>query len=79
MNYEIKTFETEGTNKRVGFMIDNRGKKLAIDRLVAIVDGKSDEAYVQEALEAAQSEIDTWVADTSIIGKKWNPSTNSFI
>ena len=78
MNYEVKTFETEGSNKRVGFMVDNDGKKLAIDRLVEIVEGKSDESYVQDALAAAQSEIDSWAADVSVVGRKWNPDTNSF-
>ena len=78
MNYEVKTFETEGSNKRVGFMVDNDGKKLAIDRLVEIVEGKTDESYVQDALAAAQSEIDSWAADVAVVGKKWNPDTNSF-
>ena len=78
MQYEVKTFETEGSNKRVGFMVDNNGKKLAIDRLVEIVEGKTDESYVQDALAAAQSEIDSWAADASVVGRKWNPDTNSF-
>lgn len=79
MEYEVKTFETEGDNKRVGFIINNNGKKLAIDRLITIVDGKTDESYVQEALAAAQPEIDSWASDTAIVGRKWNPETNSFI
>ena len=78
MQYEVKTFETEGSNKRVGFMVDNNGKKFAIDRLVEIVEGKTDESYVQDALAAAQSEIDSWAADASVVGRKWNPDTNSF-
>ena len=79
MQYEVKTFETEGDNKRVGFLIDNNGKMLAVDKLIAIVDGKTDESYVQDALAAAQSEIDAWAADAAVVGKKWNPDTNSFI
>lgn len=79
MQYEVKTFETEGDNKRVGFLVDNNGKLLAIDKLIAIVDGKTDESYVQDALAAAQSEIDAWAADAAVVGKKWNPDTNSFI
>lgn len=78
MEYEVKTFETEGSNKRVGFMVNNNGKKLAIDKLVEIVEGKTDESYVQDALTAAQSEIDSWAADTAVVGRKWNPETNSF-
>ncbi len=79
MDYEVKTFETEGDNKRVGFMVDASGKKLAIDKLVPIADGKTDESYVQDALAAAQPEIDLWAADAVVVGKKWNPDTNSFI
>ena len=79
MEYEVKTFETEGDNKRVGFMVDKNGKKLAIDKLVPIADGKTDESYVQDALASAQAEIDAWAADIAVVGKKWNPDTNSFI
>jgi hypothetical protein len=79
MQYEVKTFETEGDNKRVGFLVDNNGKMLAIDKLITIVDGKTDESYVQDALAAAQSEINAWAADAAVVGKKWNPDTNSFI
>tara|TARA_R110002167_G_scaffold102755_1_gene266310 strand:- start:22 stop:267 length:246 start_codon:yes stop_codon:yes gene_type:complete len=79
MNYEVKTFETEGANKRVGFMVDDDGKMFAIDKLVPITDGKTDESYVQDALGLAQSEIDSWAADAVVVGKKWNPDTNSFI
>ena len=79
MEYEVKTFETEGDNKRVGFLVDNNGKMLAIDKLITIVDGKTDESYVQDALAAAQSEINAWAADAAVVGKKWNPDTNSFI
>jgi hypothetical protein len=78
MQYEVKTFETEGSNKRVGFIVDDNSKKLFIDRLVEIVEGKTDESYVQDALAAAQSEINAWAADSAVIGKKWNPDTNSF-
>ena len=79
MEYEVKTFETEGDNKRVGFLVNNNGKMLAIDKLITLVDGKTDESYVQDALAAAQSEIDAWAADASVVGRKWNPDTNSFI
>lgn len=79
MEYQVKTFENEGDNKRVGFIVDNNGQKLAIDRLVTIVEGKTDESYVQDAFTAAQSEIDSWAADAAVVGKKWNPDTNAFI
>ena len=79
MDYEVKTFETDGDNKRVGFMVNDNGKRFAIDKLVPISDGKTDESYVQDALTAAQSEIDSWASDAAVIGKKWNPETNSFV
>ena len=78
MHIEIKTYQTEGDSKRVGFMVDSNDKKFAIDKLVDIVEGKTDESYVQDALALAQPEIDAWVADISIVGKTWNPETNSF-
>ena len=79
MEYEIKNFETEGDSKRVGFMVTSGGKQLAIDKLVTIVDGKTDESYVQDALAAAKSEIDEWNASIAIVGKKWDADKNSFI
>lgn len=79
MIYTVKTFETESGNKRVGFIVENNGRKLAIDKLVPIADGKSDESYVKDALSLAQVEINSWVADTAILGKKWNPETNSLV
>ena len=79
MEYEIKTFETEGDSKRVGFMVTSGGRQLAIDKLVTIVDGKTDESYVQDALAAAKSEIDEWNASIAVVGKKWDADKNSFI
>lgn len=79
MDYEIKNFETVGDNKLVGFMVTNdNGKLLAIDKQIAIAEGKTDEQYVQEALAAAQAEIDDWNVSASVVGRKWNPDTNSF-
>jgi hypothetical protein len=77
--YVVKTFETDGSNKRVGFMVTaDNGEAFAIDKEVEIADGKTAEQYVQEALAAAQSEIDAWSGDADNIGKVWNPDTNSF-
>lgn len=79
LKYVVKTFETDGLNKRVGFMVTaDNGEALAIDKEVEIADGKTAEQYVQEALAAAQSEIDAWSGDADNIGKVWNPDTNSF-
>ena len=78
MEYQIKNFQTDGDQKMVGFLVENNDKTFAIDKRVPIVLGKTDEQYVQEALALAQPEIDEWVASQSVIGRKWNPQTNSF-
>tara|TARA_R110000823_G_scaffold88601_1_gene196939 strand:+ start:610 stop:858 length:249 start_codon:yes stop_codon:yes gene_type:complete len=80
LEYNIKTFLTEGTDKRIGFMVKtDHGESFAIDRLIPIVDGKTAEQYTQEALAAAQDEIDEWASDSGSVGKKFNPSTGSFV
>ncbi len=78
MEYQIKNFENDGDQKLVGFMVINEGKRFAIDKRVAIADGKTDEQYVQEALALAQAELDEWAANQSVVGRKWNAQTNSF-
>tara|TARA_R110000803_G_C11731309_1_gene289697 strand:- start:53 stop:301 length:249 start_codon:yes stop_codon:yes gene_type:complete len=80
LEYKVKTFLTEGTDKRIGFMVRNsQGEGFAIDRLIPIVSGKTAEQYTQEALAAAQDEIDEWASDADSIGKKFDPSTGSFV
>ena len=78
MEYQIKNFQTDGDQKIVGFLGCNADKSFAIDKREPLVQGKTDEQYVQEALALAQAEIDEWVASQSIVGRKWNPQTNSF-
>ena len=81
MEYEIKNFETEGDNKRIGFMVTTNGKSFAIDKLIPVVESKTEEVYVQEAFAAAETEINAWAADANVqlVGKKWNPETNSVV
>ena len=81
MEYVIKNFETEGDNKRIGFMVTTNGKSFAIDKLIPVVEGKTEEVYVQEAFAAAETEINAWAADANVqlVGKKWNPETNSVV
>jgi hypothetical protein len=81
MEYEIKNFETEGDNKRIGFLVTTNGKIFAIDRLIPVVEGKTEEAYVQDAFAAAETEINAWASDANVqlVGKKWNPETNTAI
>lgn len=78
MEIQIKNFTNDGDQKWVGFMVTNEGKRFAIDKRVALADGKTDEQYVQEALALAQAEIDEWAANQSVVGRKWNPQTSSF-
>lgn len=78
MEITIKNFANDSDQKWVGFMVNNEGKRFAIDKRVPLVDGKTDEQYVQEALALAQAEIDEWASSSSIVGCKWNPETNSF-
>jgi hypothetical protein len=80
LEYNVKTFLTEGTEKRVGFMVkSSNGSLFAIDRLIPIQEGKTPEQYVQEALAAAQDEIDQWAADAENVGKTFNPATGTFV
>ncbi|HSG62966.1 MAG TPA: hypothetical protein VLA24_16195 [Pseudomonadales bacterium] len=78
MEITIKNFANDGDQKWIGFMVNNEGKRFAIDKRVPLVDGKTDEQYVQDALALAQAEIDEWASSSSVVGRKWNPETNSF-
>tara|TARA_R100000329_G_scaffold145558_1_gene131221 strand:+ start:310 stop:564 length:255 start_codon:yes stop_codon:yes gene_type:complete len=81
LTYTIKNYETDLTDSsktRVGFFVtDTQGNKLAIDKLVT-TGSKSKEAIITEASNAAKDEIDTWASQFEVVGKIWNPDTNSF-
>ena len=81
LKYVIKSYETDfedSSKTRVGFFVtDTQGNKLAIDKLVT-TGSKSKEAIITEASNAAQDEIDTWASQFEVVGKIWNPDTNSF-
>ena len=78
MEYTITKFQNEDTNKLVGIFITLNGQGFASDERIPLVVGKSDEDYVKEAIAQAQPEIDAWQAQFAVVGKKWNPNTNSF-
>jgi hypothetical protein len=79
MKYEIKNFENQANQKLVGFWItDATNKKLAIDKLLPLVDGKTNEQYIQEAVELCNAEIQEWQQSLSLVGKVWDLETNSF-
>ena len=74
LTYKIKDFTTVGSNVLVGFQVtdDSDGQNLFIDKTVAKGD-KTDNAIVEEAQAAAQTEIDEWVASRANVGKTWDP------
>ena len=79
MKYEIKNFENKDNQKMVGlWVIDDSGKRLAIDKYIPLVEGKTPEQYVQEALTLCQDEINEWQSSATLVGRLWNPETNSF-
>ena len=79
MEYKIKDFRNDGSNKHVGFEVtDDSGRHFFIEKDVALSEGKTDEQYTQEALALCQAEIDEWQLSFVNIGRIWNPNTNSF-
>jgi hypothetical protein len=79
MKYEIKNFYTQDDQKYVGFwVIDDLDKRLAIDKTVPLVEGKTNEQYIQDALALCQNEIAEWQDSFAVVGRSWNPETNSF-
>ena len=83
VSYTIDKFseiDDGGTAKMlIGFKCTNSvdNSVLIIDKKVNVVAGKTDNAYTQEALAAAQAEIDAWVLDGANVGKTWNPDSNA--
>ena len=79
MKIKIKDFKTDGDNKLVGFDItDDTGNKFVIDKQVPLVEGKTNEQYVSEAMTASQAQIDEWQESFALVGKEWDAETNSF-
>lgn len=80
LTYKIKSYETDiedSSKTRVGFYVtDAQGNKLAIDKLVT-TGSKSKQTIVTEASNAAQDEINDWASQFEVVGKTWNPDTNS--
>lgn len=78
--YTIKNYETDtedSSKTRVGFYVtDAQNNKLAIDKLIT-TGSKSKENIITEASNAAQDEINAWASQFEVVGKTWNPDTNS--
>ena len=78
LTYKIKDFAIVGSDVSVGFQItdDSDGQIFVIDKSVAKGD-KTDNAIVEEAQAAAQTEIDEWVASRANVGKTWDPTSKT--
>ena len=71
-------FQDEGDRKLVGFQVaDPKGNNLAINRFVP--KSGTNEEMIAAALEAAQPEIDEWLASFSVIGREWNADAGAFV
>ncbi len=79
--YQIKNYEidSEDSSKtKVGFYVsDKQGNKFAVDRSVT-TGSKSKEEIITEASNLAKDSIDKWASEFEVVGKIWNPDTNSF-
>ncbi len=78
--YQIKNYEIDNEDSsktKVGFYVsDKQGNKLAVDRSVT-TGNKSKEEIVKEASELAKDSIDKWQSEYEVVGKVWDPNTNS--
>ncbi len=78
LTYKIKDFATVGSDVLVGFQVtdDSDGQNFFIDKTVT-KGSKTDNAIIEEAQAAAQSEIDEWVASKANVGKTWDPTSKT--
>ena len=78
MKYEIKNFENVDGKKLVGFYItDDKDRKLAIDKYLPLVEEKTNEQYIKDAVNLCQEEVIDWQNKFALVGQIWNPITNS--
>lgn len=76
MKYTVKTFKDEDINKRVGFFVkDDSDRQFAVDTVLPIVEGKTQQEYIQEALVEVKPKVDEWVESNQLIGVEINPDT----
>jgi hypothetical protein len=60
-DYKTKSFEKKSDFCHVGFFVTDKGKLFAIDKQVPIVDGLSDEGYVEQAKLLCVTEVEEWI------------------
>ena len=76
MDYEVKDFRVEGSNKYVGLIVtDSASHILLIDKQIPIESGKTDDYYVEKAIEVSESIVTEWQAQYAVVGKKFNTTT----
>ena len=81
LTHKINMYETDhedSTKTMATFVVQNDGvgdSFVVTKRIVTA--SKTKEVILTEALAEAQAEIDAWVASLAVVGKVWNPSTNS--
>ena len=78
LTYKIKDFTTVGSDILVGFQVtdDSDGQNLFIDKTVA-KGSKTDNAIIEEAQAASQTEIDEWTGSKANVGKTWDPTSKT--
>ena len=80
IQYEINMFETDpqdASKTFVTFIVKDDADKMFVISKSVTTGSNTDAQICTAAQAAAQSEIDAWVAQQSVIGKKWNPDTSS--
>tara|TARA_Y100000004_G_C8765753_1_gene348555 strand:- start:122 stop:361 length:240 start_codon:yes stop_codon:yes gene_type:complete len=77
MTIKVNKFGDDEGEKLIGLEVLHNGNRLVIDKRISITEGKTSEQYVSEAYAAAQSEINAWKADISVIGLNFDENTNT--
>ena len=79
LRYEIKDFIDVDSTKKVGLIVtDEQNHVYIVDKYIDLVDGKTDEQYVQDAIAESQDQINNWQASFARVGQTFNPDTGSF-
>jgi len=78
LTYKIKDFTITGDDVLVGFEItdDSDNQILFINKTVA-KGSKTDNAIIEEAQAASQTEIDEWTGSKVNVGKTWDPTSKT--
>lgn len=79
LRYEIKDFIDVDSTKKVGLIVtDEKNRVYIVDKYIDLVNGKTDEQYVQEAIAESQDQINNWQASFAHVGRIFNPETGTF-